>query len=105
MTLNTLKPMYTPTTAMKGTTAPRRPNCARDWIICGSPMRGPWLAWKAMKKVPMATPIRIASIEGNAPSPRAGPVKPVTRVVSTKLPVNQNGPWCQTLPWRSLRGT
>ena len=47
MTLNTLKPMYTPTTAMKGTTAPRRPNCARDWTICGNPMRGPWLAWKA----------------------------------------------------------
>ncbi len=78
--------------------APRRPNWARDWIICGKPMRGPWLAWKAMKKVPKQTPRTIARIEYSAPRPRAGPVKPLTMVVSTKLPVNQNGAWCQTLP-------
>lgn len=49
-----------------------------------------------MKKVPKQTPRTIARIEYSAPRPRAGPVKPVTMVVSTKLPVNQNGAWCQT---------
>jgi len=81
------------------------PNCARDWIICGSPIRGPWLAWNAMKNVPEHAPRTTATMHQPTLSPSVGPMKPVTIVGSTKFPVNQNGPWCHTLPCRSARGT
>ena len=83
---------------------PRAPNCARDWIICGRPIRGPWFAWKAMKKVPKQAPSRTARNVTPADSPSSGPVNPITIVGSTKLPVNQNGAWCQSLPRRSDQG-
>ena len=90
---------------MNGSTAPRMPNWARDWIICGRPMRGPWLAWNAMKKVPKTAPRTTAMTDQSRSNPMEGPTNPTTMVVSTKLPVNQNGPWCQTLPCRSFCGT
>src|SRR5699024_6225179 len=62
-------------------------------------------AWKAMKKVPNTTTRTIARTEQPRLSPIVGPVKPTTRVVRTKLAANQKGPWCQTSPWRSDRGT
>ena len=96
--LKMLKPMYTKIVARRGTIAPRLPNCARDCTICGNPIRGPWLAWKAMKKVPTITPSVLASTDAQTDRPIAGPRKPSTRVESTKLPENQNGPWCQALP-------
>ena len=68
-------------------------------------MRGPWFAWNAMKKVPNRVPRTTAATDQARVSPTAGPMKPVTIVVTTKLPVNQNGPWCQTFPCRSFSGT
>ncbi|CAM5721175.1 hypothetical protein MAUB1S_00774 [Mycolicibacterium aubagnense] len=91
--LKTLKPMYTKITATNGTRAPREPNWARDWIICGRPIVGPWLAWKHMKSVPKQAPATAASTDHPADKPLAGPRKPVTIVVNTKFPVNQNGAW------------
>src|SRR5699024_6694072 len=90
---------------MKGSSTPRLPNWARDWIIWARPIVGPWLAWKAMKKVPNPTPRTIARTDHPRLNPIVGPVNPTTRVVRTKLPANQKGPWCQTSPWRSDRGT
>jgi hypothetical protein len=78
--------------------APREPNCARDWIICGRPIVGPWLAWNAMKNVPKPAPRMIARQVQPRDSPSEGPTKPDTIVTSTKLPVNQNGAWCHTFP-------
>jgi|NGEPerStandDraft_6_1074524.scaffolds.fasta_scaffold07856_4 hypothetical protein len=85
--------------------APRLPNWARDWIICGRPIRGPWFAWNAMKKVPKQAPSTTARMLQPTLNPITGPMNPVTMVGSTKLPVNQNGPWCHTFPCRSDRGT
>src|SRR5699024_7500145 len=90
---------------MNGSSTPRLPNWARDWIIWARPIVGPWLAWKAMKKVPKPTPRTIARTDHPRLNPIVGPVNPTTRVVRTKLPANQKGPWCQTSPWRSDKGT
>ena len=38
-------PMYIRITSIKGRTAPNIPNCARLWIICGSPSLGPCAEW------------------------------------------------------------
>jgi hypothetical protein len=43
--------------------APRDPHCARDWIICGIPIVGPWFAWKHMNKVPNSAPMMAASTD------------------------------------------
>src|SRR3954452_15568467 len=63
MTLKTLNPTCTNSTATNGTTAPRVPNWARDCTIRGSPIRGPWLAWNAMKKAPNTVRRTTAEIE------------------------------------------
>ena len=38
-------PRYISTVTIIGSTAPSEPNWARLWIICGSPIRGPWTEW------------------------------------------------------------
>src|SRR5699024_1821197 len=58
-----------------------------------------------MKKVPNPTPRTIARTDHPRLNPIVGPVKPTTRVVRTKLPAKQKGPWWQACPWRSDRGT
>ena len=94
--------------ANSATITPRKPNWARDWIICGSPRVGPWVACRAMNTVPTRIPAAPATIVHPRDSPNAGPMKPIGIVKYWKLPRNHSGAWCQTLPCRSrddrLRG-
>src|SRR5258708_5222801 len=100
----TLKAMYVNSMANSATMTPRKPNWARDWIICGSPSVGPWVAWRAMKTVPTRIPAVPATIVHPRDRPSDGPMKPIGMVKYWKLPRNHSGAWCQTLPCRSLSG-
>lgn len=101
----TLKPTYVKSVPASARMTPRYPSWARDCTIWGSPSQGPCEAWKAMKKVPNRMPSVLASEVQPSGSPIAGPTKPIATVYGWKLPQNQNGPWCQTLPCRSPSGT
>jgi hypothetical protein len=63
------------------------------------------MAWKAMKSVPKRMPSVPARIVHPMDNPIPGPMNPMVMVKNWKLPRNQNGPWCQTFPWRSSSGT
>ncbi len=101
----TLKPTKVNKVAARGTITPRYPNWPRDWIICGSPSRGPWLAWKAMKNVPTSSPSALASTVHPTDRPSPGPMKPSDNVKGWKFPWNQKGPCFQSFPCRSAKGT
>ena len=58
-----------------------------------------------MKRVPNAIPSVPAMIVWSIVSPIEGPMNPIVIVKNWKLPRNQNGPCCQTLPCRSDSGT
>ncbi len=88
----TLKPTKVKRAPNRGTTTPRNPNWARDWIICGRPSSAPWLAWKAWNRVPNRMPAVPAKAVQPSDSPRLGPTKPMAMVKKWKLPRNQNGP-------------
>src|SRR5215510_1964573 len=83
---------------------PRKPNWARDWIICGSPSVGPWVACRAMNMVPTKIPAVPATIVQARDSPSDGPMKPIGMVKYWKLPRNHSGAWCHNLPCRSVSG-
>src|SRR5215469_1330013 len=100
----TLKAMYVNSMANSATMTPRKPNWARDWIICGSPSVGPWVACRAMKQVPTRIPAVPATIVHARERPNDGPMKPIGMVKYWKLPRNHSGAWCHTLPCRSLYG-
>ncbi|KAF1034245.1 MAG: hypothetical protein GAK34_03497 [Delftia tsuruhatensis] len=103
-TLTTLNPVNTSSVAHSGRVTPRKPNCARDWIICGSPSCGPCAPCSAMNSVPnMMHSVPARALQG-AESPSDGPTKPMESVKKWKLPRNQNGPWSASRAWRSLSG-
>ncbi len=87
--------------ARRGTITPRKPNWARDWIICGRPSSGPWAAWKAWKAVPIRMPSTLATTVPARDRPRLGPTKPTAMDMKWKLLRNQNGPWSRIFPCRS----
>ncbi len=55
------KPTYMAAATTTITSAPITPNCARLWIICGTPSCGPCAECSAMKTPPTSWPTRIAS--------------------------------------------
>jgi hypothetical protein len=105
MVSTTLNAMYVKPVAISGRITPRYPNCARHWIIWGSPSFGPCDACAAMNSVPKRMPRTAASTVQPSERPTSGPTKPIATVNGWKLPRNQNGPCSQTLPWRSSSGT
>ncbi len=58
-----------------------------------------------MKQVPIRIPVVPAKIVHHRDRPKAGPMKPIGIVKYWKFPRNHSGPWCHTLPCRSLSGT
>ena len=58
-----------------------------------------------MKSVPVKMPSMPATIVQPSERPSAGPTNPIGIEKSWKLPRNQSGAWCQTVPWRSFSGT
>ncbi len=99
------KPNWTIVAATSGRTAPREPNWARDWIICGSPIRGPWAPWKAWNRVPKTLPTTIATIVHGRLRPESGPRAPVAAVRNDALIMNQSWVCDSRLPLRSVSGT
>ena len=83
--------MYVNTIANSATMTPRYPNWARDWIICGSPSVGPWVACRAMKQVPTRMPAAPATMVQTRDRPNAGPMNPIGIVKYWKLPRNHSG--------------
>src|SRR5689334_13312641 len=88
-TSTTLKPTNVNNVPTSGSSTPRNPNCARDWIICGSPSTGPCVAWNAMNNVPNAIPAMPATTLHHSDSPRLGPTNPSASVKGWKFPTNQ----------------
>ena len=92
------------TTTAQMTTTPRYPNCARDWIIWGSPSCGPCAEWNAVNTVPTAAPVTMATSEVRNEAPSAAPTIPVASVVRFALDMNHSGNSVDGFPRRSVRG-
>ena len=73
-------------------------------MICGSPKTGPWVAWKAMNRVPKAMPATPARMDQPSDRPSAGPTKPIGIVKYWKLPRNQSIDCSHGRPCRSESG-
>ncbi|MCY1182178.1 hypothetical protein D9M73_227260 [compost metagenome] len=75
-------------TNSNGTIAPKTPNCARLWIICGIPSLGPCAEWEAMKIAPIIEPSRMESALQNRLRPRLMGSTPAATVVMLVLAPN-----------------
>ena len=90
-TSTSLKPTNVNNVPISGSSRRRNPNWARDWIICGNPSTGPWVAWDAMNRVPNAIPAMPATMLHYSDSPGLGRTKLSASVNGWKFPTNQNG--------------
>ena len=85
---------------------PYIPNCARAWIICGTPRADPCAECSAMNTAPTLLPTTIATIVDSTSSPKiVGPRRPVTTARGMIWTVNQNEKRCLTFPLRWDSGT
>ncbi len=70
-------------------------------MICGNPSLGPWVAWKAMKNVPITSPKADPSTAHPMLRPNAGPVNPRAMVKKLQLAMKNSGLTRHGVPCRS----
>src|SRR5450830_478900 len=104
--LEAKKQMYMTPAITTTSNAPREPNCARLWIICGMPICGPWAECNAISTPPTRWPTSMATmpqirLRWNSCTPSA----PVTIGNGAMLPPNHRVNRSLTFPWRSCGGT
>ncbi len=87
-------------------TDPYIPNCARAWIICGTPSFEPCAECSAMNTAPTRLPTTIARTVDFTSRPKmVGPRRPVTTASGMIWTVNQKEKRCWTFPVRCDSGT